>query len=167
MPSKLLSKVVTVSALGLGAMLSLNANAATATANMTVTAAVAAVCTVSTLPLAFTAYTGTDVSSTSTLTVTCTNEAPYTIGLGAGAGDAATTSTRSLTNSADSVALSYGLYQELAHSTNWGEAIGTDTLAGAGTGVAQAIPVYALIPAGQTSTTVGDYTDTVLVTVNY
>ncbi|NWC07842.1 spore coat protein U domain-containing protein [Pseudomonas agarici] len=167
MSSKLFSNVVAVSALGISAMLSFNANAATATSNMAITATVAAACTVSTAPLVFPVYTGVDVPGTADLTVTCTNEAPYNIGIGAGAGAAATTSTRSLTNGADSVALSYGIFQELAHTTNWGEVIGDDTLLGAGTGTAQTIAVYALIPGGQTATTVGDYTDTVLVTVNY
>ncbi|HEY0286340.1 MAG TPA: spore coat U domain-containing protein [Pseudomonas sp.] len=167
MSRKLLINVVAVSALGLSAIFSLNAYAVTATDNMTVTASVAAVCSVTTAPLVFTAYTGTEVSGTSNLTVTCTNGSDYTIGLSAGAGVGATTSTRSLTNGADNVALSYGIYQELAHSTNWGEVIGTDTVAGTGIGTAQTVPVYGVIPAGQTATTVGNYTDTVLVTVNY
>lgn len=167
MSSKYFAKVVAISAFGLSAALSFNASAATATSSMAVTASVAAACTVSAVPLAFTAYTGTDVSSSSTLTVTCTNGSPYTIGLGAGLGAGATTSTRSLTNATDSVALNYGIYQEAAHSTNWGEVIDTDTLAGTGSGIGQPISVYGLIPAGQTSTTVGSYTDTVLVTVNY
>ena len=165
--SKLLSNVVTVSALSLSAMLSLNANAATTTSNMTVTASVAAACTVATLPLVFAPYTGAEVSGTSSLTVTCTNEAPYTIGLSAGAGVDATTETRSMTNNVGGVALNYGIYKELAHSTNWGDVAGTDTVDDSGIGTAQSIPVYAVIPANQTASTVGDYTDTVLVTVNY
>ncbi|MBD1550303.1 spore coat U domain-containing protein [Pseudomonas typographi] len=167
MSIKLISNVVAGSALGLGVMLSLNANAATTTADLAVTASVAAACTVTTVPLAFSTYTGTEVSGTADLTVTCTNGAPYTVGLGEGGGSNATTSTRALTNGADNVTLNYGLYQESSHSTNWGDVVGTDTVAGTGDGTAQPITVYGDIPAGQTTSTVGDYTDTVLVTINY
>jgi spore coat protein U-like protein len=158
--------VFALSLLAVGTVTSMNASAATATSTMAVTASVVAACTVSASALAFAAYSGTAVDGTADLTVNCTNDAPYTIGLGAGNGTDATTAARVLTGSLEGTTMNYGLYQDAAYATVWGDTVGTDTLAGTGDGADQTIPVYGRIVAGQNGS-VGTYTDSVAVTVNY
>jgi len=157
---------VVFSLLSVSAAVSMNTFAATATSTMAVSASVVAACTVSADAMAFAAYSGDAVSSTSNLTVNCTNAAPYTIGLGAGSGTGATTTTRVLTGSIAGTTMNYGLYQDATFATSWGDTVDTDTLAGVGSGVDQTIAVYGQIVAGQNSS-VGTYTDSVAVTVNY
>ncbi|OCR22617.1 spore coat protein [Pseudomonas syringae] len=166
MAGKNVRAVFALSLLVVGTVTSMNASAATATSTMSVTASVVAACTVSASALAFAAYSGTAVDGTADLTVNCTNDAPYTIGLGAGNGTAATTTTRVLTGSLSGTTMNYGLYQDAAYATVWGDTVGTDTLAGTGDGADQTIPVYGRIVAGQNGS-VGTYTDSVAVTVNY
>jgi spore coat protein U-like protein len=144
------------------------ASAATATTSMSVSATVVATCSLTTGAMAFGSYSGTAVSSSADLSITCTDGAPYTIALGAGSGTSATTSARTMVNSADTTStLSYGLYQDSAFATNWGDTVGTDTLAGTGTGAVQTVSVYGEIPAAQLTSTTGSYADTVVATINY
>ena len=104
------------------------------------------------------------VNATTNLSVACTYTTPYTVSLSAGAASGATTTTRAMTQGASKVY--YSLYQNAAMTQNWGNNIGVDTVAGTGTGSAQSIPVYGQVPA-QTTPTIGSYSDTILVTVNY
>jgi len=104
------------------------------------------------------------VNATTNLSVACTYTTPYTVSLSAGAASGATTTTRAMTLGASKVY--YSLYQNAAMTQNWGNNIGVDTVAGTGTGSAQSIPVYGQVPA-QTTPTIGSYSDTILVTVNY
>ena len=60
----------------------------------------------------------------------------------------------------------YALYQDSGRTQNWGNNIGVDTVAGTGTGSAQSIPVYGRVRP-QTTPTIGNYSDSVLVTVTY
>lgn len=144
------------------------ASAATTTTNLAVSANVMATCGVSTTGLAFGTYdptSGLALNQTATITTTCTNGTPYNIGLDAGTGTGATTAIRIMTDTtADQ--LPYGLFQDVGHTTNWGNTIGTDTVAGTGTGAAQATTVYGQIAAATPANT-GSYTDTVLLTVSY
>ncbi|WP_410015978.1 spore coat U domain-containing protein [Sodalis sp. C49] len=169
MSSQRLFKVGALSLLCLGATVASSAFAAgTATTNIAVTAEVQSACTIATTAMAFPAYTGTDaVDTTATLSLTCSNAAPYTVALGAGTGTDATTAVRVMTGSVAGSTLNYGLYQNIEHTTNWGEATGDDTVAGVGTGGEQNITVYGEIAANQLTSAVGDYTDTVAVTVTY
>lgn len=142
--------------------------AGTATTNIAVTATVESACTISTTALAFPAFTGTAaVDATATLSMTCSNAAPYVVALGAGTGTGATTTVRVMTGSVASSTLNYGLYSDAAHTTTWGDTSGTDTVAGTGTGAVQTLPVYGEIAANQLTSAVGDYTDTVAVTITY
>ncbi|WP_413734593.1 spore coat U domain-containing protein [Sodalis sp. RH21] len=164
MSSQRLFKVGAMSLLCLGSFAASQANAAgTATTSIAVTATVESACTISTTPLAFTAFTGTAVvNGEATLSVICSNAADYTIGLGAGSG---TVAQRVMTGPAGAT-LNYGLYQEDTHTTPWGDTAGT-TLAGTGNGAQQDITVYGQIAANQLTSSVGDYTDTVAVTITY
>jgi len=139
-------------------------SAGSATANLGATASVAATCTISTSAVAFGAYSGAQVDATGTVTANCIIGTPWTIGLGTGTGVGATTSNRKMTSGANS--LSYGLFSDSTHTTNWGNAIGTDTVAGTGTGASQNQTVYGSIPTG-TVPAAGSYTDTVVATVNF
>ena len=60
----------------------------------------------------------------------------------------------------------YGLYRNVARTTNWGSNTGVDTVAGTGTGLTQSLPVYGRVPP-QTTPTIGAYNDTVVVTLSY
>jgi len=65
---------------------------------------------------------------------------------------------------ANSVA--YQLYRDSGRTQVWGNTVGTDTVAGTGTGSAQPLTVYAIVPA-QTTPPAGTYTDTVVVSVTH
>jgi spore coat protein U-like protein len=148
--------------LGMGAMGA--AQAATATGNMTVTATVSATCTVTGSTLAFGAYVSAAVDNTANMTVNCTNSTPYTVSLDAGAGAGATTSVRKMTSGGNT--LNYTLFRDAGRTQNWGAVIGTDKLAGTGTGANQTVTVYGRITAAQT-VAAGAYTDTVGITITY
>ncbi len=137
----------------------------TATTTFSVTATVNATCTISATNLAFGTYTGTAVSQQSTVSVTCSNTTPYNVGLNAGTTTGATVTTRQMAGPSGAT-LSYALYSDTAHTVNWGNTVGTDTVTGTGNGAAQALTVYGLITAGQYPSP-GSYTDTVTATVTY
>jgi spore coat protein U-like protein len=122
-------------------------------------------CAVAASSLQFGAYAGTAVAATTSLSVTCTDTTPYNIGLSAGSAAGATVSTRAMTGSGPDT-LAYQLFQDSAHTANWGDTIASDTVAGAGTGIAQTLTVYGYIAAGQ-FVSPGVYTDTITVTVTY
>jgi len=143
----------------------LSAYATTATTTFGISATVVASCGVSATALAFGNYTGAVATTSSTLTVTCSNSTAYNIGLSVGSGTNATVTTRSMTGP-NSASLSYQLYQDSGYSTYWGQTVGTDTLAGTGTGAAQAITVYGQIPASE-YVAAGSYSDTITATITY
>ncbi|TJV45725.1 MAG: spore coat protein U domain-containing protein [Mesorhizobium sp.] len=105
-----------------------------------------------------------NVDSTGSVTVRCTDTTPYNIGLSAGAGSGATVASRKMTSGAKTV--TYSLYSDSGRASVWGNAIGTDTASGTGTGLDQPYTVYARAPA-QTTPAPGAYTDTIVVTVTY
>lgn len=142
-------------------------HAATATATVLVSASVGQICVVAATPLAFGVYDPTTVipkDGQSTISVTCTMGVTYTIGLSAGTGSGATTSVRKMTYGSNT--LNYSLYQSATYSSLWGNAIGTDTVAGTGTGLVVNHTVYGRIPAQQLIP-LGAYADTVSVVVTY
>jgi spore coat protein U-like protein len=137
----------------------------TATTTFSVSATIPSACSVSATTMAFGAYSGALVKSTSTVSVTCTNTTPYNVGLNAGLATGATVTNRSMTGPAKAL-LRYQLFSNSGYSTNWGNTVGTDTLAGTGNGASQPLTVYGQIPAQQLATP-GSYTDTIIVTVTY
>jgi spore coat protein U-like protein len=140
------------------------AYAATTTTTFNVTANVTATCSVSAGALAFGAYAGDAVPGTSTVTATCTSTTPYHVRLDKGLYGSSVT-TRAM-HDGSSNPLLYGLYRDSGHTLNWGETDSTDTSDGTGSGTGQAITVYGLIPANQ-NPPVGDYSDTITVTLSY
>jgi spore coat protein U-like protein len=141
------------------------ATAATISNTFLVSTSVSATCTASGTPITFGAYTGVLAQTTGTGTVTCTNTTPYNIGFDAGTSVGATVTSRKMTGPGGAL-LSYQLFSDPAYSVNWGNTIGTDTVAGVGNGLGQAHTIYGQIPAGQYFTP-GAYSDTVTATLTY
>lgn len=152
---KKLNKVLVVVALGMAASGAAQAQA-TATTTFQVTANVTAACTVAATNLAFGAYSATvgPVDTTSTITITCSNGKGWTLDIG-GANNAARTMA-----GPTAVTLDYGMYNDFARSIAFPSTTGT------GTGAAQAVTVFGRIPGAQ-FVPVGNYADTVNVTVTY
>ncbi len=131
------------------------ASAQTTTTTFQVTANVAASCSVSATPLAFGQYdpfAAAALGGTSTVNITCTNLHPYTFSV-------PTPTARSMAGPGGAT-LNYGLYNQVAYTTGFGAG-------GTGNGSAQPYTVFGRIPAGQIAAVVGNYTDTVTVTVAY
>jgi len=155
--------VLSILALGLA---STPANAVTTvTTTFGVSATVQATCLVSATALAFGTYTGVVANSTSTVSVTCTNTTPYNVGLSAGLATGATVTARKMTGPASAL-LNYSMFSDSSRTVNWGQTVGTDTVAGSGNGSAQAITVYGQTAAGQ-YVAPGAYSDTITATVTY
>lgn len=139
--------------------------AATPTASFGVTATVQAACQVTANAMAFGAYTAAALNATTTVSVTCTNTTPYNVGLSAGLAPGATVTTRKMTGPGSAL-LSYALVSNPQGTVNWGQTVGTDTVAGIGNGAAQAFTVYGRI-LGEQYVANGAYADTITVTVTY
>ncbi len=141
--------------------------AGTATTTLPISITITAGCTVSATSVAFptTSTLGAAVTATGTLSATCTNTTPYTVSLDKGSGSGATTTVRKMTGPSSAV-ISYGLFQNAAFSTNFGSTVGTDTVAGTGSGIAQPITVYGQVPV-QASPAPGSYADVVNVIVAF
>lgn len=141
--------------------------AATATTTMPVTMTITAGCTVSATSVAFGSQSvlSSATTATGTLNVTCTNTTPYNVGLDNGSGAGATTAVRRMTGPASAI-VNYGLYQNAALTTVFGNTVGTNTVAGTGIGTAQTITVYGQVPS-QASPAPGSYADVVNVTVTF
>ncbi len=77
----------------------------------------------------------------------------------------ATITVRKMRGPASAI-INYGLFQNAALTTNFGNTVNTDTLAGTGVGTAQTITVYGQVPA-QASPAPGSYADVVNVTVTF
>ena len=144
-----------------------SATAATATGTMAVSATVVATCSISATSLAFGNYVGVALPGTATLTALCSNGSGYNVGLSAGGATNATVTTRGMfVTGTPSVVLNYALYSNAARTTNWGVTVGTDTVAGTGTGANQTLTVYGNVPASQ-FIAAGSYTDSITATITY
>jgi spore coat protein U-like protein len=104
------------------------------------------------------------ITSTSTIGVQCTNGEGYTISLDGGSGSSGTTTTRTMENGSEYV--NYTLWQNSAHTQNWGNTGSEIMTSLTGNGSVQSYTVYGQILA-QSTPTAGSYSDTVTVTVTY
>jgi spore coat protein U-like protein len=136
----------------------------TATGTFSVTSTVVPGCSISANPLSFGTYTGVVANGTTTLTVQCPSGTPYNVGLDQGQASGATVTTRRMMNGSNT--LNYTLYSDSARTKNWGNTVGTDTVAGSGSGANQSLTVYGQIPASQRPVP-GSYTDTIIATLTY
>jgi len=125
-------------------------------------------CTVSTTALDFgnQANLTTVKTATNSISVTCTGGTLYDIGLSNGSSGGTGPTARLMKNVATAQAITYGVYRNSVHTVPWGNAIGTDTVSGTGTGSAQTFTGHGRIPV-QTTPPALIYTDTVVVTVTY
>jgi spore coat protein U-like protein len=108
----------------------------------------------------------TALTTTNNISVTCSSTTPYTISLSGGNSGAANPTQRKMANGGNTEFVTYGIYQNAAHTLPWGSTIGTDTVAGTGAGAAQPYTAYGQVPA-QTTPSAQTYTDTIVVTVTY
>jgi spore coat protein U-like protein len=139
-------------------------------ASLAVSASVSKNCTITTAPVNFGAYdpvatnATAPLDSTGTVTITCTKGAVATVGLGVGGN--AQGSTRRMSQGAAAY-LNYELYKDGSHSTVWGDTVDTGLdIPAAPNRNPRAFPVYGRVAAAQDAT-VGNYTDTVVATVNF
>ena len=137
----------------------------TASSHFNVKATIRAACNVSVTALNFGAYAKVLINATSTIAVTCTNTTPYNVGLNAGTAGGATVTTRSMTGPGGT-SLGYKLFSNSGHTINWGDTVGSDTVAGTGTGIAQSLTVYGQMPAGE-NVAPGSYSDTITATITF
>src|ERR1700691_4095977 len=140
--------------------------ATTQTTTFAVTATVQGTCTISATALSFGAYTGALVNVANTITVNCTGGTTYNVGLNAGLTGGSVTTRKMTGQYHPTGTLSYSLYQDSGHSVNWGQTVGTDTEASAGTGVNQTLTVYGQISAG-TAPAADAYSDSITATITY
>jgi spore coat protein U-like protein len=146
---------------------SLNLPNVSSTPTFSVSATVATICSVSASTLNFGSVSQltSNVDGTTTVSATCSNTTPYTLSLSLGSGSGVTQPTaRKMTNGGNTV--TYGLYQNSARTTAWGDVIGTNTEAGTGTGFSQSYTVYGRVPS-QTTPAPATYTDSIVVTATY
>jgi spore coat protein U-like protein len=144
------------------------ASAQTTTGNIGVSMTISAGCTVAGGNVAFGTHPSllSAIDQTGTFAVTCTNTTPYTISLNAGANGGSVTTRRMRGGATNSEFVDYAFFSNAGRTTNWGQTIGTDTVAGTGNGAAQTVTIYGRVPA-QTIGSAGNYTDTVVVTITY
>lgn len=165
-------KSAAISAVAVGLISTLgatNADAATTTGSLVVSATVLKSCLISGGTLAFGNYdpsSSTANNASTTVTLTCTPSTSYNIGMDAGGGTGATVTLRYLTLTTNK--LGYKLFQDAGRTTNWGNTVGTDTLAGttSASSVTNTINIYGQIPVNEAAP-VGVYADTVTMTVTY
>jgi spore coat protein U-like protein len=146
-----------------------HALAGSATTSLSVNATVTNNCTISSSPLAFGAYdpvvaqASTALDGTGGVTITCTKGAAATIGLDLGSN--ASGSARRMASGSERLA--YELYQESGRSTVWGNSgAALFTPPAAPSKAPRTFTVYGRIAAGQ-DVAAGNYSDTVVATVNF
>ena len=167
-----LMKRVVLAALTLGGFAAAGAaHAQSAGGNLTVNATVAENCTVNSPTLNFGSSVnvlGANTDATATINVTCTVGTAFFVGLGNG-NDFSGGNRRMEHGTPPGDVLTY----ELDRNSNRDERFGdtddtTDRMGETGQGsIADAITVYGRIPSGQTTATVGAYSDTVAITVRW
>ena len=132
------------------------ATAGTATTTFPVSITATTACSVTATGLDFGSFvpgpTSPAVSGTGTVTVTCALSLPYKVALNRGLHGISTTRRMQF---ATGTLLNYEIYQDSAKTLVWGDNDLANTyppgssLAGTGTGAAQSLTVYGLVPAGQ------------------
>jgi spore coat protein U-like protein len=133
---------------------------------------VSAICMVSAEDMQFGIYdptSGAKVNATTTISVTCVNGAVYNIYLSAGLHSGSNVLNRNMQGASSGELLSYQLYGNASMTGPvWGDgSVGTDYQCGIGTGAQSQYTVYGMIPSGQSTVPVDNYSDVISVTVTY
>jgi spore coat protein U-like protein len=172
MSRKLHSRLLTV--LVAGVLTSASAAWATTTlpTPMLITATVLKVCVAGVgTPIVLSTITSSGgLTGSGTVTVICTANTPYDVQLdsGANATSGAGPTQRLLKLTLGTATMTYGLYQDSAYGTPWGNATGTNTLHKTAGGLLETWPVYMKVDSTSAQTApAGVYTDTVQLSVEY
>jgi spore coat protein U-like protein len=104
------------------------------------------------------------IAAQSQINVQCSNGTGYNVALDGGLTGAVDPTQRKMAFGANTI--TYGLYQNSAHSIPWGSTIGSNVVSGTGSSISQPISVYGYVPV-QSMPTPGTYSDTVVVSVSY
>lgn len=107
---------------------------------------------------------GATHDQTSTIQLQCPTGTVWRVGLDNGRNASGT--TRRMSRFEGDGFVLYELYRDSARSQRWGNTLGTDTSNGVGTNGMQSLTVYGRVPPQETPA-VGDYSDTVTVTLTY
>lgn len=75
--------------------------------------------------------------------------------------------TRRMRNSVSNTFIPYGLFQNAARTTPWGNTSGSNTMTGTGTGASQNLTIYGRVPAQGTTPAGGRYEDNVVMQLIY
>ncbi|MBA4242277.1 MAG: spore coat protein [Sphingobacteriaceae bacterium] len=146
-----------------------SANAVVTTSNMQATANVVGACTIEATAMAFGAFTPTatadTLAATSTLSSVCSNGVQYTLSLDKGTGTSIADRSMPGAIAENLDRLQYNIYQEVAHTTLFGEGVG-ETIVNVGTGVAQSTTLYGKILTNQFITP-DAYAEQLTVTLTY
>lgn len=157
-------RILSSSLLTLSATLAAAASAAQIQTTFQVSSSIAGSCSaVTATELAFGTYNGAQNDQTGIIAVTCTTGTAYEIYLDNGIHYSAP--HRRMKHGASAYYLNYDLYRDTGRTARWGNT-DPDDVHMTGDGTAQDITVYGRMPAGQ-SGPVGDYTDTITVTVTF
>ncbi|MGN7958145.1 Csu type fimbrial protein [Agrobacterium tumefaciens] len=129
-----------------------------------VTAAVAPTCIISAENINFGSHgvLNTAVDATGAINLTCTTSLNYSVALNGGLSNSPPAARKMVQAGAS---ITYGLYRDANRTNVWGSAAG-EIATGTGTGSLQTLTVYGRVPA-QNTPAPGNYSDTVVVTVNY
>lgn len=141
-----------------------------ATATFQVSIQIQAACSVTAANINFLTQdsSATGLSATNNLSVICSRTTPYRIGLIPAGGNTVGSGTmKSATPVTNTDTVPYQLRSVSATGPVWGSILGTNTVAGTGTGLAQSVPVFATIPGNGANVAPDTYTDTVTVNVTY
>ncbi|AVQ83463.1 MULTISPECIES: Csu type fimbrial protein [unclassified Variovorax] len=138
-----------------------------------VNATIAKSCLVTADPLNFGTVAGlpgaANIDQASAINVTCTTPTAYTVALspsnGATTGAGVMAPTGGMPGNTDTVA--YRLYRDAGRSSPWGSVTGSNTVAGTGSGQAQALTLYGRVLGGSANVRPDSYRDVVTVTVTY
>ncbi len=130
------------------------------------TTTLGSVCTVTAADINFgsTASLASAINGTGNLQINCTSGAAYSIAMDGG------TTTGNIANrrmaGSGPGSIGYQLYRDISRTQVWGNGATGTVQPGTGTGVMQAVPVYARVPS-QATPIAGAYLDTVTVTLTY
>jgi spore coat protein U-like protein len=158
-------------AAGIGTM-ALPATASTnKTANFVVSLTVQSDCSISAADLSFGSANSTLVTTAITqstnLTVTCSTGTSYTLGLDKGSTTGSTVTNRLMAGTGGNTqTVQYELYSDALHTSIWGDSTGGTTVTRTGTGIAETIPVYGMVPA-QTIPLADNYSSTETATITF
>jgi spore coat protein U domain-containing protein, fimbrial subunit CupE1/2/3/6 len=141
--------------------------AVTISSTMNVTLQIVAECVVDLTPdlnFATVGLLDSNIDVTVDITVECTSGTTYDIKIGPGDHDSGSDTDRNMSSGTADV--DYDLYQDSGHTLPWGQTTGTNTVSGTGTGGDVVHTVYGRVPS-QTTPAPDNYTDTVLIMVDY